>query len=65
MPEAPTAISNSRRDSTRSRILEDRIRLFTSLRPEALDRLSLRRRVDEIGQVRAGAPADGGGAPAS
>jgi arsenate reductase len=45
------------------RILENRIRLFVSLRPEALDRLSLRRRVDEIGQV-GGEVLAGGGAPA-
>jgi arsenate reductase (thioredoxin) len=66
----PTAVGGPepiRRQAFRGafRILENRIRLFVSLRPEALDRLSLRRRVDEIGQVGAGAPADGGGAPAS
>jgi arsenate reductase len=41
------------------RILENRIRLFVSLRPEALDRLSLRRRVEEIGRAEASA-AEGG-----
>lgn len=32
------------------RILENRIRLFTNLRIEALDRLRLKQRIDEIGQ---------------
>ena len=32
--------------------LETRIKLFTSLRLEALDRLSLKRKVDEIGHLR-------------
>ena len=35
------------------RALEARIKLFTSLRVEALDRLSLKRQVDEIGQTAA------------
>jgi arsenate reductase (thioredoxin) len=33
--------------------LETRIKLFTSLRLEALDRLAIKRRVDEIGFLRA------------
>ena len=33
--------------------LETRIKLFTSLRLEALDRLAIQRRVDEIGRLRA------------
>ena len=32
--------------------LETRIKLFTSLRLEALDRLAVKREVDEIGQLR-------------
>lgn len=35
------------------RVLENRIKIFTSLQPEKLDRLSLKRRLDEIGQVGA------------
>ena len=35
------------------RALEARIKLFTSLRLEALDRLALKRRVDEIGRIEA------------
>lgn len=33
------------------RALENRIKAFTSLRPEHLDRLSLQRRLDEIGRI--------------
>lgn len=33
------------------RILEKRIKAFTSLRPEHLDRMSLKRRLDEIGKL--------------
>jgi protein-tyrosine-phosphatase len=33
-------------------VLESRIKLFTSLRLEALDRLAIERNVDEIGRVR-------------
>lgn len=33
-----------------ARTLESRIRLFTALRPEQLDRMSLKRRLDEIGR---------------
>jgi protein-tyrosine-phosphatase len=35
------------------RALESRIRLFTSLRPEALDRLALKRQIDRIGRAAA------------
>ena len=35
------------------RALEARIKLFASLKMDALDRLSLKRRVDEIGQIAA------------
>jgi arsenate reductase (thioredoxin) len=33
-------------------MLENRIKLFTSLRLEALDRLAIKRKVDEIGRLR-------------
>jgi arsenate reductase len=33
-------------------VLENRIKLFTSLRFEALDRLAVKRNVDEIGRLR-------------
>jgi len=36
--------------------LETRIKLFTSLRLEALDRLAVKRKVDEIGHLRVVAP---------
>ncbi|HLJ18806.1 MAG TPA: arsenate reductase ArsC [Stellaceae bacterium] len=50
--EGPEAI---RRQAFRSafRALEARIKLFTSLRVDALDRLSLKRQVDEIGRIEA------------
>ncbi|MGH7124713.1 MAG: arsenate reductase ArsC, partial [Stellaceae bacterium] len=52
----PAAVGGSeaeRRQAFRSafRALEARIKLFVSLRVEALDRLSLKRRVDEIGRI--------------
>ena len=37
-------------------VLENRIKLFTSLRLEALDRLAVKRKVDEIGHLRVVAP---------
>ena len=40
------------------RILEARIKAFTSLRLEALDRMSLKRNVDEIGHLRQPAVSD-------
>jgi arsenate reductase len=33
-------------------VLENRVKLFTSLRLEALDRLAIKRNVDEIGRLR-------------
>ena len=36
-------------------VLENRIKLSTSLRLEALDRLAVKRNVDEIGRLRVGA----------
>jgi hypothetical protein len=36
--------------------LETRIKLFTALRLEALDRLAIKREVDEIGHLRVVAP---------
>ncbi len=39
-------------------LLNTRIRLLTSLRPESLDRMSLKRRLDEIGQEGADQTAD-------
>ena len=33
-------------------VLENRIKLFTSLRLDALDRLAVKRNVDEIGRIR-------------
>lgn len=38
------------------RALENRIRLFTSLPVESLDRMAIKRRMDEIGQVEAVTP---------
>jgi protein-tyrosine-phosphatase len=38
--------------------LETRIKLFTSLQIEALDRLAVKRKVDEIGHLRVVAPAE-------
>ena len=40
------------------RTLESRIKVFTSLRMEALDRMSMKRNVDEIGQLREPAAKD-------
>jgi protein-tyrosine-phosphatase len=52
-PAAVEGAEAARRQAFRMafRALEARIKLFTSLRVEALDRLSLKRRVDEIGQT--------------
>jgi arsenate reductase (thioredoxin) len=57
----PAAVEGSeveRRQAFRDtfRILETRICAFTSLRPESLDRMSLKRRVEEIGKLTALAP---------
>ena len=53
----PAAVEGSEADKDRAfryafQALETRIKLFTSLRLEALDRLSLKRKVDEIGHLR-------------
>ena len=45
------------------RVLENRIKVFTSLQPDQLDRWSLKRRLDEIGQV--GAIQSAGSVPAA
>jgi arsenate reductase len=52
-PAAVEGPEAARRQAFRTafRALEARIKLFASLRVEALDRLSLKRRVDEIGQT--------------
>jgi len=49
-----------RRDAFRHafRELENRIRIFASLRPEKLDRIALKRKIDEIGKITADVPAD-------
>jgi protein-tyrosine-phosphatase len=54
-PAAVEGAEAARRQAFRMafRALEARIKLLTSLRVEALDRLSLKRRVDEIGQTTA------------
>ena len=54
----PAAVEGSEAEARQAfrsafRALEARIKLFTSLRVEALDRLSLKRRVDEIGRIEA------------
>ncbi len=38
------------------RELENRVRVFASLRPEKLDRIALKRKIDEIGRLRAADP---------
>ncbi len=53
--EDPVAIEGTEMERLRAfelaaRKLESRIRLFTALRPEQLDRMSLKRRLDEIGR---------------
>ena len=53
----PAAVEGSEADKNRAfryafQALKTRIKLFTSLRLEALDRLSLKRKVDEIGHLR-------------
>ena len=53
----PAALEGSEADKNRAfryafQALETRNKLFTSLRLEALDRLSLKRKVDEIGHLR-------------
>ena len=53
----PAAVEGTEADKNRafryaSQALETRIKLFTSLRLDALDRLALKRKVDEIGHLR-------------
>jgi arsenate reductase len=53
----PAAVGGSDAEKIRAfryayQALETRIKLFTSLRLEALDRLAVKREVDEIGQLR-------------
>jgi arsenate reductase (thioredoxin) len=57
----PAAVEGTEADKNRAfryafQALETRIKLFTSLRLEALDRLALKRKVDEIGHLRLVAP---------
>jgi protein-tyrosine-phosphatase len=54
-PAAVEGSESARRQAFRNafRALEARIKLFASLRVDALDRLALKRRVDEIGQTAA------------
>jgi arsenate reductase len=54
-PAAVEGAEAARRQAFRTafRALEARIKLFTSLRVDALDSLSLKRRVDEIGRIDA------------
>lgn len=47
-----TAEAQSRAFNTAFRELDARIKIFTSLRIDLLDRLALQRRLDEIGQMR-------------
>ena len=59
----PAAASGSEEDRKRAfnkafRELDARIKIFTSLRLDALDRLALQARLDEIGQATPGAEAD-------
>jgi arsenate reductase len=54
----PAAVDGSETERRRAfrdafRALEARIKLFTNLRVDALDRMSLKRRVDEIGRIEA------------
>jgi arsenate reductase (thioredoxin) len=57
----PAAVEGTEADKNRAfryafQALETRIKLFTSLRLEALDRVALKRKVDEIGHLRLVAP---------
>ena len=56
MPD-PAAVEGPAAEKTRAfryayQALESRIKLFTSLRLEALDRMAIKRKVDEIGHLR-------------
>jgi arsenate reductase len=53
----PAAVEGPEADKVRAfryayQALETRIKLFTSLRIEALDRLALQRRVEELGHLK-------------
>ena len=53
----PASVEGTEADKSRAfryafQALETRIKLFTSLRLEALDRLAIKRKVDEIGDLR-------------
>jgi len=57
----PAAVEGRQDEKSRAfryafQALETRIKLFTSLRLEALDRLAVKRKVDEIGHLRVVAP---------
>jgi len=57
----PAAVEGRQDEKSRAfryafQALETRIKLFTSLRLEALDRLAVKRKVDEIGYLRVVAP---------
>ena len=59
----PAAVEGSEADKNRAfrhafQALETRIKLFTSLRLDALDRLAVKRKVDEIGHLRVVASGD-------
>ncbi len=56
MPD-PSAVEGTEAEKRRAfrkayLVLENRIKLFTSLRLEALDRLAVKRKIDEIGRLR-------------
>jgi len=60
--EDPAAVSGSDEDKARAftkafRELDARIKIFTSLRLEMLDRMALQRQLNEIGSTRAGVSA--------
>jgi len=64
----PAAVEGSERIKRQAfrealRILENRIKLLTCLRPESLDRLSLKRKVEEIGRAEIDQPADTASSP--
>ena len=57
--EDPAAVSGSDEDKARAftkafRELDARIKIFTSLRLDMLDRMALQRQLNEIGSTRAG-----------
>jgi protein-tyrosine-phosphatase len=59
----PAAVEGTETEKNRAfraafQALETRIKLFTSLRLEALDRLAIKREVDEIGHLRVVAPGE-------